>query len=605
MKFDTRTKIFLFGLLVITPIFQLWAVMDIALVPRFICWSAVLIGGVILFAKDFPKEKYLNWIDASLVVWLLVSAASVLWAWNTAEAVFSTQKVAATMLTYWLLRFLLLKSEGKLIPVLLWCNIAATLLVLAATFWQMSHSPTLFRLAYHSFRDLTGLSAQKNLLCSFLYLTLIFNVFAVFYFRKKTKRIALGGLAVVQIFMLIMLQTRGVYVGLLVSGLFFVVGLQWISAYFNFKKILIAAVVLLMVIGGLWARLNFVDDDFNVYLQKINVTKYLNSNTASERFRLWNNTIDLIQEKPLQGVGAGNWALFFPSQGVENTAAANQNTFFQRPHNDFLWVFSELGILGFLAYVGVFVLTFWLAWKAMRASTSTNEKLQIWVLLSGLVGYVVIANFSFPKERIEHQIWWAMLLAMLAYHARGELKNVRLFTLKINNQVLVALALLVLGFNLTIGYYRYKGEAAMKPVYLEATKQAQKKVLLQKAKSAFYNLDYVGFPMDWYAGIIASNEGQAQQALNYFKEAYAANPYNFRVLTDLAVAHDNLKQRNEAIKYFTKAHQINPQSEDTMFNLSILNYKLKKHKIALEWASKLPENYPRKNELIRELKSKL
>jgi len=238
MKFDTRTKIFLFGLLVITPVFQSWAVMDIALVPRFICWSMVLVGGVILLAKDFPKEKYLNWIDASLVVWLLVSAASVLWAWNTAEAVFSTQKVAATMLTYWLLRFLLLKSEGKLIPVLLWCNIAATLLVLAATFWQMSHSPTLFRLAYHSFRDLTGLSAQKNLLCSFLYLTLIFNVFAVFYFRKKTKRIALGGLAVVQIFMLIMLQTRGVYVGLLVSGLFFVVGLQWISAYFNFKKYL-------------------------------------------------------------------------------------------------------------------------------------------------------------------------------------------------------------------------------------------------------------------------------------------------------------------------------------------------------------------------------
>jgi len=604
MKFDIRIKIFLIALLVITPVFQLWTVMDIALVPRFICWSIVLVRGVILFAKDFPKQKYLTWVDVCLVTWLVVSAASVLWAWNTAEAVFSTQKVVATLLTYWILRFLLLKSEGKLIPVLLWCNVAATLLVLAATFWQMSQSPTLFRLAYNSFRSLTGLSAQKNLLCSFLYLTLIFNVFSVFYFRKKIQRIALGSLAIVQIFMLIMLQTRGVYVGLLVSGLFFLVGFQWISAYFNFKKILVAAAVLLMIIGGLWARLNFVDDDFNVYLQKINVTKYLNSNTASERFRLWNNTVNLIQEKPLQGVGAGNWAIFFPSQGVENTAAANQNTFFQRPHNDFLWVFSELGILGFLGYVGVFVLTFWLAWKAMKASTSTNKKLQIWVLLSGLIGYVVIANFSFPKERIEHQIWWAMLLAMLAYHARNELRNTRIFSLKIDNRVLLALALAVLGFNLTVGYYRYKGEAATKPVYLEATKQAQKKVLLQEAKSAFYNLDYVGFPLDWYAGIIASNEAQPQQALEYFKKAYAANPYNFRVLTDLAVAHDNLKQRNEAIKYFTEAHRINPQSEDTIFNLAILNYKLKKHEIALDWASKLSENYPRKKELVRELKSK-
>jgi len=189
MKFDIRIKIFLIALLVITPVFQLWTVMDIALVPRFICWSIVLVGGVILFAKDFPKQKYLTWVDVCLVTWLVVSAASVLWAWNTAEAVFSTQKVVATLLTYWILRFLLLKSEGKLIPVLLWCNVAATLLVLAATFWQMSQSPTLFRLAYNSFRSLTGLSAQKNLLCSFLYLTLIFNVFSVFYFRKKIQNV--------------------------------------------------------------------------------------------------------------------------------------------------------------------------------------------------------------------------------------------------------------------------------------------------------------------------------------------------------------------------------------------------------------------------------
>ncbi len=604
MNLDIRVKIFLVALLFITPVFQLRTVMDIALVPRFIYWSVVLVGGIILFAKDFPKEKYLNWVDGCFVVWLGVSAISTLWAWNTAEAVFSTQKVATTLLTYWLLRFLLIKNERKIIPTLLWCNVATTLAVLTVTFWQISKSPTLFRLAYYSFGDLTGLSAQKNLLCSFLYLTLIFNVFSVFYFREKIQRITLASLVVVQLFMLLMLQTRAVYVGLLVSGLFFIVGIQWISSYFNLKRTLIAVSVLLMIIGGLWARLNLVDDDFRVYLQKINITKYFNSGTTNERFRLWENTIQLIQDKPLQGVGAGNWSIFFPSKGIQNTTAVDQNIFFQRPHNDFLWVFSEIGLLGFLGYIGVFILSFWLARKAMRISTSKNEKLQIWVLLSGLIGYVVIANFSFPKERIEHQLWWAMLLAILAYYARNELKNTRLFTFKINNQLLVGLTLLVLSFNLVVGGYRYKGESTMKPIYLEATEPTLKKELLQKAKSPFYNLDYIGFPMDWYAGIIANNEGQVHQALEYFKKAYAANPYNFRVLTDLAVAHDNLKQHNEAITYFTKAHYTNPQHEDTIFNLTILNYKLKKYQTAIKWASKLSENYPRKNELIRELKSK-
>ncbi len=173
--------------------------------------------------------------------------------------------------------------------------------------------------------------------------------------------------------------------------------------------------------------------------------------------------------------------------------------------------------------------------------------------------------------------------------------------LKIDGRALLLLALAGLSLNLVLGYHRYRGEKAMRIVYRESTPDAEKKRLIAHAKSPFFNLDHVGFPLSWYAGIVSNGESNYQQAQAHFTEAYQLNPYNYKVLTDLASTNGQLKNYDAAKKYLLKAHQINRNNQVIIFNLAVLYYNLKNRQAAIEWANKLSNTYPRKRELLQRL----
>lgn len=605
IKFDISAKLLLVALLVISPTFYLDTVLDIALIPRFICWSVVLLAGIFLFIKATPKTKYLGLLDIAFLLYYLISGASLFWALNTANAIFEIQKIFATLLTYFLLRFLLLQTEGRLINFILFCNLVVTLLVLSVVAWQIITDDRFYDLIRLGFKKINGCSAQRNLLCSFLYLTLIFNVLAIFYHKGNKARSAYFFLIGVQVFVLLLLQARTVYIALFLSGICFLVGLQFISNYFKLKRAAIFFTVLFLCIVSLLARLFFVNDDLKVYLEKVDVTQYTQSNSAQERIMMWKRTVQLIREQTLTGVGAGNWATFYPNEDTEVIITSKKYVFFQRPHNDFLWVFAEIGILGFFAYCSLFVLILIPCFRAIKEMDSPDKKLKIWVLLSGLIGYIIIANFSFPKERIEHQIWFALMLAMLSFYLQDYFKNKPKLSLAgIDNRILIVPLLAGLCFNLIIGHFRYEGEKVMRQVYENRLSLEQRKLMIHQAQSPFYNSDHVGFPLSWHLGITANKMSAPKEALQHFIAAHELNPNNFRVLDDLAAAYNVIGDKQKAIQYFEAAHKVDEKGEATIYNLAILYYQLRDYTTAINWAEKLSKDYPLKQELLDELREK-
>lgn len=605
METRINAKLFLFALLLITPVFHLGSVLDIALVPRFICWSVTLLFGICLLVKAEPASKYLTVLDIAFLTYYFITGLSLLWALNSANAIFEIQKVFAVLLTYLLIRFLLLQTEGRLIDFLLLCNLTVTVLTLMLVFWQIMTHEHFDRLIFKGFNKIPGFSAQRNLLCSFLYLTLIFNVLAVIYHKSKKWRLAYLFLIGVQLFVLLLFQARAVYIAIFISGICFLTGFQFIIKYFNLKRAAVFLGILFLLAGSVLTRLMLVDDDFKVYLEKIDVSQYTKSNSAQERIMMWNRTVQMIREQPLTGVGAGNWATFYPNEDTDIIITSKKYVFFQRPHNDFLWVFSETGLLGFLAYLSLFALTLFAGLQSIKNSKDSDKKLKIWTLLCGLIGYIVIANFSFPKERIEHQIWFALLLAVLAYYLSDYFRSKpKLSLARIDNRILILFLAAGLCFNLVIGYYRYQGERVMRQIYTSSLSPSQKQQLIPQGQSYFYNSDAVGFPLSWHLGLAANQLSQPQEALEHFIAAYTLNPNNFRIANDLAAAYSTVGNREKAIQYFETAHLLDPKGEATIYNLTILNYQLRNYTIAISWAEKLPEAYPRRYELLEELREK-
>lgn len=100
-------------------------------------------------------------------------------------------------------------------------------------------------------------------------------------------------------------------------------------------------------------------------IKEINLSK---DRPESTRIRLWHTSMNMIKDKPVWGVGLGNFNRLFDRykvQGVYDTTC--------HPHNDFLNVAVNSGILGLLAYLSIWVIFLYSTIK--------------WVLKEGIQGY--------------------------------------------------------------------------------------------------------------------------------------------------------------------------------------------------------------------------
>ncbi|MHC4215829.1 MAG: hypothetical protein ACYSWP_20970 [Planctomycetota bacterium] len=191
---------------------------------------------------------------------------------------------------------------------------------------------------------------QRNIwaLANFMILPFCYNAYTNG-FWKKTALI----LSIVIITHLVLLNSRSVFVALLVSSLL-LKKVRWLA---------IAGVVLLVL--------------FRPHV--------LDSLSLHYRIEQWIPTLKMICQNPM-GVGVGNWWIEFPwyAQNIDYPDVFIVETF-RFPHNDFLWAWSEVGI-GIVFYLGIFVYSLWTARK------------QKWALMF-ILGYMASAFFMAPRER--------------------------------------------------------------------------------------------------------------------------------------------------------------------------------------------------------------
>jgi putative inorganic carbon (HCO3(-)) transporter len=80
-------------------------------------------------------------------------------------------------------------------------------------------------------------------------------------------------------------------------------------------------------------------------IKEINLSK---DKAESTRIRLWETSIRMIKDKPIWGIGLGNFGRLFDRYKVEGTYASISHA-----HNDFLNTAVNSGLLGLLAYLGI------------------------------------------------------------------------------------------------------------------------------------------------------------------------------------------------------------------------------------------------------------
>jgi putative inorganic carbon (HCO3(-)) transporter len=99
-------------------------------------------------------------------------------------------------------------------------------------------------------------------------------------------------------------------------------------------------------------------------IKEINLAK---DRPESTRIRLWQTSFNMIKDKPVWGIGLGNFSRLFDRYKVEGFYDTTCH-----PHNDFLNVAVNSGILGLLAYLCIWAVFFRSTLKSVKRKTKDS-----------------------------------------------------------------------------------------------------------------------------------------------------------------------------------------------------------------------------------------
>jgi O-antigen ligase len=437
-----------------------------------------------------------------------------------------------------------------------------------------------------------GSSANKNLLSSILFLCIPF-CFIGLQQGRKIRILALVTL-IPTLIVLFTIRTRAVLIAVFVFVILLIC--YKIKQRFSIKKrycLSFGIVLLLLSFSTYFFYLkdrvanfkNVTTDQAERYLSRL-----LDSGTLENRFLFWKNSMLMWHDNLLFGVGLGNWQIQFPKYGLNSFKEydiVNGVSTLQRPHNDFIWILCETGILGLLAYVVVFGIVFYQLYSIIKKAAATKEKWQFYFILSGLIGYMIISFFDFPYERIEHQVILMLLFAIAAS---------AYFKTKINAdknyKSLPYLLLIPIGYSFLVSFWRFNGEQHAVKMYAAKANQNWSETIYEskKASNYFYRLDNTTMPFTWYEGIGHFNENRPEESEACFEKAYKLTPYNIQVITNLASTYQLNGRPDEAIALYNEALKISGNFDEAKLSLAALYFNKKEYDKAFSTINEVKVN---------------
>lgn len=437
-----------------------------------------------------------------------------------------------------------------------------------------------------SFEDLyaiRGLHGHKNLVASYFVISIPYIVLYGIQKQKNEKNVSII-IGLICFILLVFIDSRAAIISFVVMFLF---------ALFIYRKILFSSkrvIVKFSVLMFLAIILSFalklyifcgvlfpqhdtvVTKNITNYYYNQDAEKHaIITTSAYERMALWKKTIYIIKDNPILGVGLENWKFEYPKYSLNGLIRCEiKNVNFLSPHNDYLWIASETGIVGFLLY---FTFLFLLIWNAIK-KRAQNGWFKNAALLS-VIALIINILFDFPHQTIAHMIVFFISLGIITSDTK--------YSYSIVNKYVIFLLFIFIIFCSFVLTYRILGEVnasmLIKKKNINSTKLESYCI---QSESFFYKSNALGVPIEWYRGNILAKKGDVKQAKLSFESALETAPYNRFVIQDLATATHILGNDKKASELYLKALQISPKFDDARLNYATILIKQNQNDSAIQ-----------------------
>ena len=163
---------------------------------------------------------------------------------------------------------------------------------------------------------------------------------------------------------------------------------------FQTKFISIISIALFLLLASNFTSNGWTGFDTGAKISRI---QSISINETNPRIPAWINSIEMIKDNLVLGVGVGQWKSKYPlyQDKIMKDIVSSDNTTLLDLHNDYLQMFANVGLIGFsflLWFLFLIVRKTWI----LLIDTGFDHRFQVLGLLLGMVGFAVVAMFSFP-----------------------------------------------------------------------------------------------------------------------------------------------------------------------------------------------------------------
>ena len=246
-----------------------------------------------------------------------------------------------------------------------------------------------------------GFAGNKNITAASIAFKLPFVLYLIHTAKQSFFRFYLFLLLILGVLSVSLIEARAAILSSMIVLIFFVI----FQIYIIISKVL-------TVKQGLSSILLTVLPYIIALVANIAITNTANKGTITDtvgriafteessngRFQYWLDAWDYIKENPILASGLGNWKIASIGEGKEHISGY---TVPYHAHNDFIHVFTETGILGGIAYIGLFatLATYLLILLFNKYKKKGFLELQFFFLLLPLIVYGLDAGLNFPVAR--------------------------------------------------------------------------------------------------------------------------------------------------------------------------------------------------------------
>ena len=263
--------------------------------------------------------------------------------------------------------------------------------------------------------NLKGVAGNKNITAASIAFKVPFVLYSIVTVRKGLLKIILSFILFAALFSISVLYARA---AILSSFIVFIIFLSY-SLYnlvinrSNLVKGLPNFLFTIMpYVAAILLNLAFTSSqnkgDITSQLGAIEFTEQ----SSNGRFQYWSDAYEQVSDHPILGAGLGNWKIASISYGKNHIKGY---TVPYHAHNDFIHIFTEVGVLGGIAYLSLFIILTFFLFRLLyvQRKEDGNTDFSLFLLVLPFIIYGIDAGLNFPIARPLMQSSLALYMGLL------------------------------------------------------------------------------------------------------------------------------------------------------------------------------------------------